>query len=150
MEKMRRYARALAQPYEVQIKLFPGFVEVADELGLGWEEAWPYFLSHPEEFSNEQSAAIRKLDQYIESIAGPSNARFWTMEALSDAPEWKNDARNGVRYRLECQPACPSILHQTACRNRLLHRLHVPACASRPPRPLSAPCLWPAAAHRTP
>lgn len=36
---MKWFTQAIAQQPAIQIKLFPNFVEVADELALGWEEA---------------------------------------------------------------------------------------------------------------
>jgi hypothetical protein len=39
LEKMKWYAQAIAQQPDIRISLFPAFVEVADELALGWEQA---------------------------------------------------------------------------------------------------------------
>lgn len=89
MEKFEWYVRAMAQPSEVQMGLFPSFVAVADELALGWEETMCCYLNSAQTLGAAQIESIKQLDAYLDSISGQHHAETWTTEALAHALEWK-------------------------------------------------------------
>lgn len=81
--------RALAQPAEVQLALYPSFTCHADELALEFEEAHrATFPLRNGAFSASQLLLIEELDRQLERMSGLANERLWTEEALREAPEW--------------------------------------------------------------
>lgn len=92
MNKIKWATQAIAQPCEVQKGLFPDFVNVADELAAEWEMALDE-LNDSEvssQLTDEQKAAIKRLDDYMLSISGANNIQYWNNDALSQRVEWKN------------------------------------------------------------
>jgi hypothetical protein len=82
----------LSQPHEIQERLFPGFVEVADELALNWEEATRPYLNVPdglEIFTIAQRAALSELDNYLMRMSGKDNLHKWTLKALAESADWE-------------------------------------------------------------
>lgn len=90
LNKMKWIIQALAQQPDIQIALFPSFVNVPDELALIWEEALRELDNSKIVLSNEQKNLIRCLDDYISSISGISNIDIWDIDALYHSIEWKN------------------------------------------------------------
>lgn len=91
MSRLEWIVRALSQPHDVQERLFPNFVEVADELALNWEEALSPYLNVCGGFGTftaEQKAALLNVDNYLMLMSGKDNAHLWTMEALENSAEW--------------------------------------------------------------
>ncbi|MEN8184845.1 MAG: hypothetical protein ABFS46_20175 [Myxococcota bacterium] len=81
--------QALALDATEQQQLYPDFADPPDELELDQQETQAAFLQAWQPLlSSQQTEAIRILDQQLEAMGGPDNARFWTMEALANAPEW--------------------------------------------------------------
>jgi hypothetical protein len=82
--------RALAQPAEVQLKLYPSFVCHADELALEFDEcrqlAQPMLAGR---LDQRQGQLIETLDSYLQSISGQVNAELWTEEAMRTSAEWE-------------------------------------------------------------
>lgn len=87
MEKLEWVTRAFMQSSDTQMSLFPDFVNVADQLAVEWEIALDD-ISY-ELLSIEQSSAIKEFDDYMLSISGPDNVRYWNNEALSSSIEWE-------------------------------------------------------------
>ena len=81
--------RGLAQMAELQMTLFPGFVCVADELAVDFDEQWRKFAGRATVFTCEQANAIAALDRKLESMSGPDHAELWTDDALRDSSEWE-------------------------------------------------------------
>ncbi|MCP3922273.1 MAG: hypothetical protein GY714_06785 [Desulfobacterales bacterium] len=69
MEELKRTIIALASPAREQIKLYPEFVCIGDELVLDFDEAYKE-IKEPA-FNPEQKGALEELDQFLESHAGP-------------------------------------------------------------------------------
>ena len=88
MEQLEWVTRAFMQPSDTQMRIFPDFVNVADQLAVEWEIALDDI--NYELLSIEQSSMIKEFDDYMLSISGPSNVRFWDNEALSSSTEWEN------------------------------------------------------------
>ncbi|EGT5679717.1 hypothetical protein AGJ42_20940, partial [Cronobacter dublinensis subsp. dublinensis] len=63
MNRIEWITRAIAQPYIVQKNLFPGFVNVADELAIEWELALED-IDHLN-FTEEQKLSLKNLDDFM-------------------------------------------------------------------------------------
>lgn len=89
LSKLKWIIQALAVPAAEQVRLFPDFVNVADELALIWEEV----LDGRELWGSMVSAdivlAVRKLDDKILSISGESNSQIWAEKALYESKHWE-------------------------------------------------------------
>lgn len=92
LDELRRFewsVRALAQPADLQLQLYPSFVCHADELALEFEEHYALVLALPEDtMSLEQRSAIAGLDEFLSSMSGERNADLWTEHGLRYAAEW--------------------------------------------------------------
>lgn len=81
--------QALALDAAKQEQLFPEFADPPDELELDQQETQAAFLQAWQPLlSPQQTEAIESLDEQLEAMGGPENARLWTVEALATAPEW--------------------------------------------------------------
>ncbi|MTW14585.1 hypothetical protein GM658_28655 [Pseudoduganella eburnea] len=111
LERLRWSAQSIAQPSAVQIALFPEFVEVADELALGWEEAIHDLKGICTHLQPAQIAAIEELDAFMASISGQSHAQLWTMDALKTSPEWQTlrELANQVLEQMLWPKTPPSV-----------------------------------------
>ena len=87
--------QALAQPYEIQVSLFPDFACAADELALEWERVFLGIKNAGDAISRE----LDEIDSKILSISGINNAEFWTDAALQERKEWE-DIRDLARTAL--------------------------------------------------
>jgi len=86
MNKIKRITQCFAQPYEVQKKLFPDFVNVAEQLAVEWEIALDEI--NDSQMTNDQKQAVQTLDNYMLSISGPANLQYWNDDALCYSDEW--------------------------------------------------------------
>lgn len=89
LERLRWFAQAIYQQPSVQIDLFPSFVEVADELALGWEEGIGELQSVKNQLTPAQIKAFEDLDEFMLSISGKDNIRLWTIDTLNTSAEWR-------------------------------------------------------------
>ncbi|HYI47731.1 MAG TPA: hypothetical protein VEX35_04625 [Allosphingosinicella sp.] len=87
-DQLQRAVLALAQPPEVQLRLFPDFVCKADELALDFEDGLYELVGHEDEIDQGQRAAIDALDGLLIGMSGRANASFWTEDALRSHPIW--------------------------------------------------------------
>ncbi len=71
-----------------QRELFPGFVVVADELALDFEEKYRELPCDTSLFTSEQAQAVEALDKALEAMSGPGHEELWTVEALDRLPKW--------------------------------------------------------------
>ncbi len=88
-DQLQRAIVALAQPADVQLSLFPGFVCRADELALDFEDGLYEMIGHEDQFSGAQRAAIDALDQLLLSKSGEQHASFWNETAVREHPFWE-------------------------------------------------------------
>ncbi|MFV8751701.1 hypothetical protein ACNOYE_14245 [Nannocystaceae bacterium ST9] len=87
--RFMRAVQALALNAGKQKQLFPEFADPPDELELDQQETQAAFLAAWRVLlSPLQKGAIESLDAQLESMSGPDNARLWTVDALTSAPEW--------------------------------------------------------------
>jgi hypothetical protein len=89
-QRLQWSVRALAQPPEIQEKLFPDFACKTDELALDFDQWWKAFqeCGATGRLTQEQAALMRELDQQIERMSEPEHESLWIDEALQGAPEW--------------------------------------------------------------
>lgn len=85
-ERLKWALQALVQPSAVQLQLYPEFVCVPDELALDFDEALRC-IDQPD-LSREQWRGLAAVHALLESMSGPDKP-FWTAEALSTMPEWR-------------------------------------------------------------
>ena len=91
-QRFKWVLQALAQTPEIQQGLYPGFVEVADELALEHEEALRSWIeSGARDLATAgQLAAVGALDRQLEGMSDPVNAGLlWSRDALASRPEWR-------------------------------------------------------------
>jgi hypothetical protein len=94
--------RALAQPAEIQKRVYPEFVCVADELALEFEEHYRRLLkTHgPSVLAAHQLEQFERIDRQLQAMSGPERLRFWNNEALEELSEWsvvRTLAKNALR-----------------------------------------------------
>jgi hypothetical protein len=81
--------RALSHPAEVQKKLFPSIVVVADELALTFDEYYGRALSQVgDRWSAEQLGSLRTLAEKLSSMSGPNKEELWLADDCLSHPEW--------------------------------------------------------------
>ena len=97
--------QSLAQDASVQVKLFPGFAEVADELVLEHEQYQNLFLQSKDAdtLTSSQLSKISELDSYIENLSEENRKDLWTVSALRNAPEWDEIRRLSKQVIREMQ-----------------------------------------------
>ncbi len=79
---------ALAQPADIQLRLYPDMVCKADELALDWDYALEYLKSHQYPFTADQQAIIDALDALMDDMGGAENWLMWEDDALRTLPQW--------------------------------------------------------------
>jgi hypothetical protein len=81
--------QALGQPADVQPKLFPSFVVVADELALDFDNWRQVFESRfGGSWSPEQREAVAALDQLLSDMSGPDKPELWLEPGCLNHPRW--------------------------------------------------------------
>lgn len=93
MDKIKWITQAIAQPSHIQKSLFPDFVNVADQLAVEWEVAFNESEQMKAELTEQQISMIKRLDDYMDSISGADNIRYWSNDTLSQSSEWDNMRR---------------------------------------------------------
>lgn len=82
--------QALAQTANVQINLFPDFVQVADELALDFNYWHLVVLQNNHELTDYQKDLLLALDDYLSEISkGVLKEELWTIDALQERSEWE-------------------------------------------------------------
>ena len=87
LEHLKWALQALAAPAEEQIRLFPSFVCIPDELVLDFD-CWYQSAKTKVSFSLEQQDALSELDDCIQRWSGPPNQDVWHEAALATHPVW--------------------------------------------------------------
>jgi hypothetical protein len=81
--------QALAQPADVQPRLFPSFVVVADELALDFDNWWRASESNfGNAWSLEQRRAVLALDQLLAEMSGSDKPELWLEKGCLNHPKW--------------------------------------------------------------
>lgn len=89
----------LAADYGDQVKAFPPFVHVPDELALTYDEAARRVDEYVRRglLSSEQGSMLLKIDDVLEAMSGEADR--WRVEALKDHHEWV-EVRTLARHAL--------------------------------------------------
>jgi hypothetical protein len=87
LENLERALQALASPADIQTALFPAYVCHGDELVLDFDEIYRFIVEN-EKLLPEQEAALRKLDEYLDSISGEEFVFLYNGPEGLTCPEW--------------------------------------------------------------
>ena len=87
LDQLRWALQALTAPADQQIRLFPSFACVPDELVLDFDQ-WYREAGKESRFSPDQESALAKLDELIAIWSGPSHPEVWIEAALTTHPAW--------------------------------------------------------------
>ncbi|CAN7576380.1 hypothetical protein LJR232_004016 [Aquipseudomonas alcaligenes] len=89
LSKLKWVIQALAIPADEQVRLFPDFVNAADELALILEEVLSDFEGLDATVPVDALLAVRRLDEKILSVSGECNSQVWTERALYESIHWE-------------------------------------------------------------
>lgn len=79
--------QALAQPATMQLKLFPSFVVVADELALEFEHWQEVAIQQVgKAWSSKQQQAMKALDQMLTEMS--ASPELWESDDCLEQPQW--------------------------------------------------------------
>ena len=88
LQRLKWSISALAQPAEVQKKLFPPFVCVSDELALEFDE-FHQQLRRRRTLPPASRELLLQIDEALEQMSGVHQQEMWTDQALQTAAEWE-------------------------------------------------------------
>ncbi|HYO75720.1 MAG TPA: hypothetical protein VE010_04595 [Thermoanaerobaculia bacterium] len=74
-----------------QIRAFPSFVCIADEIALTFNDAVLLCLQNAEEDGTPEwlVAAVKEIDEKFDALSGSVAPDFWTAAALEDDVRWQ-------------------------------------------------------------
>lgn len=83
----------LAANYEQQVKAFPEYVHVPDEIALTFDDTYALADSLKQEglITSTQNDKLRQIDTLLEKMSQDENT--WTCEALRTLPQWEGVRR---------------------------------------------------------
>ena len=99
LEQLKWSLQALALPADQQLRQFPDFVVVTDELMLEFDNWWRAAASE-HAFSPEQHAALRRLDHTLKQMTELEVAHLSVVAELREHPKWQ-EVRHWARHALE-------------------------------------------------
>lgn len=114
---MRWALQALAIPAQNQVRLFPDWVEKADELALDLDH-WVLVVcgNYAEDLSQEQLVRLADVNKRLNAMSrlgAEFEEELWTEEALSSSPHWAHvrqlaaDALAAFGWSVESPPLDP-------------------------------------------
>ncbi len=81
--------RLLAASFDDQMRVFPEWVVVPDELAETFGEAYEIYLQEDTALiSPKAQRLIAGLHSILDMMSGDARARLWTVDALRNAGEW--------------------------------------------------------------
>jgi hypothetical protein len=91
---LRRFewsVRALAQPADIQLGLYPDFVWVPDELAMEFDEWYKKLCASAVvgDWPEAKLILVHAINQQLVSMNTASDPNLWTDEALAENEEWK-------------------------------------------------------------
>lgn len=94
--------RILSLPFEEQIKLFPKWAAIADELSFDLESSLYVAEINQEQFGLNDSIidSCKKILNILSEMTASKNPTLWTLDALENNEEWKI-VREEARKTLE-------------------------------------------------
>jgi hypothetical protein len=89
LDNLKWSLQALALPADEQVRLFPSFVWVGDELANEFNQYRERALEQ-HQFTPEQLSALGEVDAVLGRMTNENNMDFWELgSALSLYPEWQ-------------------------------------------------------------
>ena len=91
LEMLVNATRLLASDADVQERTLPDFVVVTDELALNFDNAFQLSdqLMENGRLSQQQLAALQRVDKVLEDLTNRGEPRLWTLNALRESHEWQ-------------------------------------------------------------
>lgn len=88
VEMLIQSLQLLAAPYEQQIKAFPHFVDVPDEIALTFDDVYTFAdaLVRESLLTSEQKDAVEQLNTYLDQLSDKKDQ--WTLSALQTSSQW--------------------------------------------------------------
>lgn len=90
LTQLKEATQSLALPYEDQIRLFPDFVLVTDELVLEYDEAFRCmneFIDH-KLITEQQAIAFEKINEYSQYLSDNFKDLFLNPDSLKKDSKW--------------------------------------------------------------
>ncbi len=103
--------RALACDYEQQLKLFPTYVQPADELAQQFSDLEDVYLQPDDEFAPDVAKYLKALRASFDELQAKDAENAWTAEALKSSAIWEKvriDARSMLE-ELEAEFRTPDL-----------------------------------------
>ena len=99
LDQLKWAVQALALDAEQQVRLYPHFVCIGDELALDFDDGCRVACAQ-HAFTAEQLAALAALDEWLATMTAENDATLWrTGEVLATHPHWQ-EARRRARAAL--------------------------------------------------
>jgi|GEM_PF-4659103 len=97
--------RLVASDYSQQVAVFPNFVCVPDEIASIYGDAYlaARHIVPDSEPRPTVSRALAELDEQFDQMS--KDSELWTLEALSNQPEWENSRATARRILSELNEA---------------------------------------------
>lgn len=88
LDRLIQAIQLLAGDYETQVKAFPEFVHIPDELALIYDECMLFAadLAHSKLISERYLEQLQMINQFINQMS--NDPSLWTLEALKYRSEW--------------------------------------------------------------
>ncbi len=92
LERLVQSIRLLAADYEIQIRSFPGFVHIPDELALTYNDCFLLAnqMAKAGLLNERQLARLKELDEVLEGMSEKESEELWTLDALKKNAEWQD------------------------------------------------------------
>ena len=92
LERLVQSVRLLAADYETQLRSFPSFVHIPDELALTYNDCFLLVdqIAKAGLLNEHQLARLKELDGALERMSEKESEELWTLDALRKHPEWQD------------------------------------------------------------
>ena len=92
LERLVQSIRLLASDYETQIRSFPSFVHIPDELALTYNDCFLLVdqMAKAGLLNERQLARLKELDGALEQMSEKESEELWTLDALKKSSEWQD------------------------------------------------------------
>jgi hypothetical protein len=135
-ERLMWAVQALAQPAELQPRLFPEFVVVADELALEFDHWQQTAKDHVGAgWSETQHTTLTDLDRLLTEMSGPGHPELWRGADCLNHPTWAE-----VRVRARTVLAAFGWSSDAPPADRAVY---VPGSRAGEPKPSGSPAVSP-------
>ena len=105
MKNLIEAVRVLSLPGEQQLASQPSGSAKADELALGFDDAFRFWKPRRwSEFSEEEKSALAAIDAALAAMSDEKNGALWSEDAVRHDPRWQ-------RLREKAQAAL-TLLHE--------------------------------------